>query len=206
MRLGKSKNKKGKKVTQESFPMDSVIAEKLKGINTPILSLDSRWHELFQKEEKPADIERLEQELNDAMKEQGKLVNELKDLKKAKKKLMDEIVSGMNSMSEKQKKQNQRLILEMNERIDKNTDLVMEMPEKIRLANEKLLTAGALRSYHSISRTDAKKQSLSEEITELQELLDQKMRERSQLEEDYNKIYAYMHDLLGAEIISLFEK
>ena len=70
---------------------------------------------MFPQGEKPADIEALEERLNDLLKKQGRLVNEIKDLKKAKKKLMDSIVAGMEGSSarDNRKKENQqRLLLE----------------------------------------------------------------------------------------------
>ena len=61
------------------------ISQILKGKKVPILVLDQRWHKLFPDGVKPNEIVSIEQKVNELLKEQGKLVNEIKDLKKAKK-------------------------------------------------------------------------------------------------------------------------
>ena len=98
-----------KKNATENIPVE----ELLKGKKIPILVLDQRWHKLFPGGKKPADIQVLEKELNELLKEQGKRVNTIKGLKTGKKKLMDAIVSGMNEEnSDKKKNKQQKLLLE----------------------------------------------------------------------------------------------
>ena len=48
----------------------------------PIITLDPKWHELFPNDAKTPVINQLEKKLNDLLKQQGKLVNEIKDMKK----------------------------------------------------------------------------------------------------------------------------
>ena len=59
-----------------SFEM--TVRSALKGREIPILVLDARWHTLFPKGEKPEDIVQLEEQLNEHLKNQGRLVNEIK--------------------------------------------------------------------------------------------------------------------------------
>ena len=54
------------------------IKNALKGRSVPILVLDTRWHKLFPAGQKPADIARQEEVLNDLLKRQGFLVNDIK--------------------------------------------------------------------------------------------------------------------------------
>ena len=56
----------------------------VKNKKLPILTLDSRWHELFPDEKKTHRIRDLEQKLIKLLKTQGKLVNEIKDMKNLK--------------------------------------------------------------------------------------------------------------------------
>ena len=62
----------------------------------PIVTLDNKWHKIWTMIEKPGSVKKDEKVLNDLLRRQGKLGCELKDIKKLKKKLMDEIVSSMD--------------------------------------------------------------------------------------------------------------
>ncbi len=186
--------------------MDMILAAAVQNSQVPILILDQRWHELFPVGRKPANIVTLEEQLANLMKEQGKLVNEVKDLKRAKKKLMDEIVTNMNHLSEKKSKQNQKLIKEMNERIELDSQKVMDLPRQIKDANERLLVEGVQLCYHHLHGSSDTIDALAEEIKRLGESLDQKLQEKENLENEQNRVYSYMHDLLGPEIVELFDR
>ena len=63
----------------------------LSGKKIPILTLDNKWHKLFTQTEATPAVQSLEKRLTDLVKRQGKLNTESKDIKKIKRKLMDEI-------------------------------------------------------------------------------------------------------------------
>lgn len=127
------------KKSEENIPIEQL----LKGKKIPILVLDQRWHKLFPGGKKPEEVVELEKQLNERLKEQGKLVNGIKDLKKGKKKLMDAIVSGMSSQeNDKKREKQQKLLLETNERIEKESDRLMELPYEIKAVNQQLLVTG----------------------------------------------------------------
>ena len=67
------------------------FSQALEGKKIPILTLDNKWYHLFT-EEKRQEVSGLEQQLNALLKQQGKLNNEIKDIKRLKKNLMGEIV------------------------------------------------------------------------------------------------------------------
>ena len=50
----------------------------------PIVILDERWHRLFPEKEKTSEIRKLEKNLNELLKRQGQITNDLKALKKIK--------------------------------------------------------------------------------------------------------------------------
>ncbi len=66
------------------------------GKNIPILTLDNKWHRLLKEIGETKEMRRLQDELNDLIKYQGKINTEEKDLKKIKNNLMSEIVKNMN--------------------------------------------------------------------------------------------------------------
>jgi len=188
---------------------EDLIRNALKGKQIPILVLDTRWHSLFPKGEKPEEIAALEEQLNNLLKRQGKLVNELKDLKHAKKKLMDGIVAGMagSSARDKKKKDNQhRLLLETKERIQQDSDELMDLPYQIKEINEALLITGAKYCFERLSDGDEKLQEVSAEIKELRAELTNLKEYKEELEESLDSAYSLMHGLLGHDVMNLFDK
>ncbi len=183
------------------------IAELLKGKKVPILVLDQRWHKLFPGGVKPAHIAAIEENLNALLKEQGKLVNEIKELKKAKKKLMDAIVSGMaSSGNDKKKDKQQKLLLETKERIEEQSDRLMELPYEIKKMNEDLLVNGVAYCYEELKTRAQSLENLKAEIDAQREELKEKVAYRVELEESVDASYSLMHDLLGREVMNIFDK
>ena len=66
----------------------------------PIVVLDERWHQMFNVIEKPKLVKDLEDEVNALLKKQGQVNNDLKEVKKIKNKLMQEIVEQMEVSGE----------------------------------------------------------------------------------------------------------
>ena len=183
------------------------IAELLRGKKVPILVLDQRWHKLFPGGVKPAHIAAIEENLNALLKEQGKLVNEIKDLKKAKKKLMEAIVSGMSSSgNDKKKDKQQKLLLETKERLEAQSDRLMELPYEIKKTNEDLLINGVAYCYEELKIRAQSLEDLKGEIDSRREELKEKVAYRVELEESVDATYSLMHDLLGREVMNLFDK
>lgn len=61
---------------------ENSFREALSTAKIPVLVLDQKWHRLFAISGKPDDVKQLEEELNELLARQGKLNNELKELKK----------------------------------------------------------------------------------------------------------------------------
>ncbi len=182
-----------------------ILSDTLDKRKIPVLVLDSRWYDLFPADKKPSSISQLEDKVNDLLKEQGRLVNELKDMKRAKKKLMGEIVSKMGYMTEKEKKQNQRLILEMNERIEVETRRVMDLPYEIQKANQELLVEGI---YLFCAEVGGSRQEMNQLKGDIQILHDKLMDMQDKYEEmqkNSDQTYSYLHNLIGPTANVLFD-
>ena len=63
---------------------DDVFRPALAGRKIPILTLDGKWHQLFNQTQPDKRIKRLEEKLNDLLKRQGKANTEIKDIKRLK--------------------------------------------------------------------------------------------------------------------------
>lgn len=185
--------------------IEDSLKELLRGQQIPILILDTRWHALFPPEKKTSTIKGLEERLGDLLKEQGKLVNEIKDLKYAKKKLLDSLVSNMGENSEKKSQKSTNLIMEMNERIEKHTARIMELPFLIKEANNRLLVTGIKICYQRLSAEKEELELLEEEINAMRQILKSKVAYKVQKEEEREYIYSTMHDMLGPVVIEVFD-
>ena len=114
----------------------------LKGRKIPILVLDHKWHRLFDFMEPDKAINKMEEELNNLLKQQGKLNSQMKDIKRIKKRLMDEIMELMekdDASSERKRDENRRLIEECNEKMDAFSDELLDLPVRIHEVNHDLM-------------------------------------------------------------------
>lgn len=189
--------------------LEITVRKALKGKNVPILILDQRWHKLFPQMDKPPEVFALEDKLNTLLKRQGFLVNEIKDLKKTKNKLMDGIVSSMSEETEitdKKKRNQQRLMLEINERIQDESDELMDLPRKIKAVNEDLLVIGVGYCFDRLENGDEEVQQLAKEIKTMRKELSEKEQLKADLEDSMDSAYALMHGLLGHDIMNIYDR
>lgn len=187
--------------------------EVFKGKKIPILTLDSRWYELFPEDNKPSHIKALEDKLNELMKRQGKLANDMKDLKRLKSKLMDEIIVNMdaddsNQGKQKQKKmsQNQKLILEIGEKMNATEDELADIPYLIKDANEELIIESAKIWYTSLNTNTDNIEEINQWVLRVRDELKEKLLIKQDLEMNNVRIYSYMHDLLGPDVTQAFDE
>lgn len=187
---------------------ERALSNAIKGQQIPILVLDTRWHSLFPKSGKPSHIASLEEDLNVLLKRQGFLVNDLKNSKKTKKKLMESIVANMGKDSPqdiKRKEKQQELLLEINERITTESDELMELPRQIKQANEILMIESARYCFERLSESDEQVKELDTEIREIRSVLRDKQEEKEYLEESRDSAYSLMHSILGRSVMNLFD-
>ena len=144
------------------------FAGALKGKKVPILTLDQKWHRLFAIHGKPEAVKELESELNELLKRQGKLNNDLKELKKKKNLLMDNIVQNMegsteeasNSSKARKLEEDRQKIDEIKALTESYEDELLELPNKIKATNE-LLMIKSMDYFYEIIRVNKEE---SEEI------------------------------------------
>ena len=117
-------------------------ALKNKGVftNIPILTLDERWYRLVNDKIKTDEIAYWEKQVNELLKKQGRLNTDIKDIKKLKKQLINDVVENMESdddsrARQKLMNQNQRLIQESKDKIANLEDELMELPRELARAN-----------------------------------------------------------------------
>lgn len=183
----------------------------LEGKKIPVLTLDNKWYRLLT-EEARREVSGLEEQLNSLLKQQGKLNNEVKDIKRLKKKLMNEIVSlmdeaGQDEDSENARKieQNKKLVKECNERLEARQDQLLEIPRQIDQANFQLMLATMDCCYDTMQENKEGIREIAEWVSEVRVELKKRLVRKQEMEQRNSDIYAYMHDVFGAEVIEIFD-
>ena len=199
-----------KKKVKEDFDYAALVRNR----KLPILTLDSRWHKIYENKKKDARIRKLEDDLNSKIKQQGKVNTDLKELGKLKKKLMSEIVNNMgessNSKQEilRQKKlgKSKRFIEEINSKVENYENQKLELPSEIRRANEALMVATAEQCYEQILDNEVKLKELTEWIEKTRTELKRRIIIKQEMEEHNENMYSYLHDMLGPEFMQIFDE
>lgn len=182
----------------------------VKNQKLPILTLDSRWHGLFTEDQKSDLMKELEQKINNLLKKQGKLVNDIKDMKKLKSSLLSDImaVSSDTDGKEKEKKleKNKQYINELNEKIEKAMDELADIPYRIKEENEELMAESIHMFYDRLEKNKAELKEVAEWINQIRDELKQKILLKQDLELKNSMIYTYMHDILSVDLMEMFDK
>lgn len=187
------------------------IKESLKGIRVPILTLDANWYNLIPDNEKPDEIKLLEKKVNEYLKRQGQVNNDLKEVKKIKKQLIQEVVDNMeddqsNPAKRKKMERNQRLIQEAKEKITQLEDDTISIPKYLADANIELLAATVRYCYNKLNSNSEDIELLDKWINETRIKLKKNLLIKQDKETKNNKIYGYMHDVLGSEIMGRLDR
>lgn len=192
------------------MPQDEeVFRAALVGKKIPLLTLDHQWHRLFTQTGDNEEIHKLEEELNELLKRQGKLNTEIKSLSAFKKKLMQEIVAIMEleDSADKERKmaENKRLIEETNEKIENYKDELLELPKKIDDTNFNLMLATMQVCYAKIKKNVDDIDEINQWIQKFRVELKKKTLLKQKKEIWNNELYSYMHAIFGPDVIEMFD-
>lgn len=179
----------------------------------PILVLDQKWHRLFAIHEKTDEIKEAEANLNALLARQGKLNNDLKEYKKLKNKLMDNIVQNMDGsnkeITDEQRQKNQdddkRLIDELNQKTEAAEEELLEIPKQIKAENSTLMLLSMEYFYSKIRVNQEEAQEIDAWIKQVRVDLKKNIIKKQNREINNREIYNYLHDILGPEVLDLFD-
>lgn len=191
---------------------DETFKQALVGKKIPILTLDNKWHKLFTKSEFSSELQGMELQLNELLKRQAKVNSESKEVRKLKKKLMEDVVLLADAMGEhptkKQEKsmeEHKRLIEECNEKMDAYEEEMVELPRQINQLNNQLMLITMEVCYKKLHQSADELAEIEEWISEIRRELKKKVIRKKEKEAVINRLYAYMHDIFGADVIELFD-
>lgn len=192
---------------------DYTYMQALRNKKVPLLVLDPDWHELFPEHRKTDGIRRREKRLSDLIKEQGQTSNDIKEYEKAKKVIMDNIVNNMTDGSEpggflkaRKQEKNQKLMAELNDKITEAEENQKQIPAQIQSANKELLVEAMKVCYDELIYNTRQIEALEEWIRETRNQLKDKILEKQDMEMRNTQMYKYMHNLLGAKTVEIFDR
>lgn len=183
------------------------------GKKVPLLVLDQKWHRLFAIHGKTDQIREIETQLDRYLAEQGQCNNDLEDLKKLKSKLMSNIVQNMDGTTEiadsvsRQKKldDDKRMIDEINEKVENLEDRLLELPKLIDETNESLMLMSMDYFSEKIITNREESKEIEEWISGIRIELKKNIIKKQNRDINNREIYAYLHDIFGAEVLDLFD-
>ena len=185
----------------------------LKANRIPTLVLDQKWHRLFAISGKPQNVQDLEVKEKEILLRQGHLNQEIKSLKKIKQDLMNGIVQNMEgadaqaatTQSEKNLKDNKRLLDETNAKMEADEDELMEIPKQLKEVNDELMLATMNFCYERLRINSHEAAEITEWITNIRIELKKNIIKKQNREINNKEIYAYLHDIFGKDVMQLFD-
>lgn len=191
---------------------DEIFEPALAGKKIPILTLDNKWHKLFTQKEYTPEIRQMENEINKLLKRQAKVNEESREVKKLKKAKMDEIVVLADEMGKAPSKKLDRKLEECrqtvtacNEKIDACEEEMIELPRQISRINHRLMIATMEVCYRRLERNTAELEEIEEWIGSIRRELKKKVVRKQEKEAMNHRLYSYMHDIFGADVIEIFD-
>ncbi|MBO6112795.1 MAG: hypothetical protein J6P45_07080 [Lachnospiraceae bacterium] len=184
----------------------------LKSIHVPVLTLDNKWHKLFN-DGGSAELKQHEDRLNELLKEQARISEEMKALRKVKSTLMDDIVenmpdgegSNMTKAQEKKVSESRRLIEEANEKMASYDDRLLELPREIEEENYALMLITMDKCYDELLDNTEEIENIGAWIKKMRMELKKNILKKQQMEVKNVELYSYMHDIFGPDVIGIFD-
>lgn len=185
----------------------------LKGKTLPIVTLDNKWYQLFDSSRRTFTLTSLEKKLNKLLQRQGQLYNDLKDMKLAKRTLMDKVLENMDgteedyefSLQEKKLDASQRLIKDLIDKINAGEKELDEIPALIESTNKKLLIEGMRICYLAMKENQKDIDAINAWIDSIRVETKKKVIMRQEIQDENNNMYSYIHDILGVEVVDVFD-
>jgi hypothetical protein len=179
--------------------------------NLPILTLDQRWYRLVPEVSKTDEIRYWEKRVNELLKKQGQLNEDILQVKKLKKGLLRGIVNTMEEDDNNPKKQkimseSQRLVYEAKDKIASLEEESEDMPKKLRDANLHLFVETVKMCYARINQNNEDLEVLDQWIEQTRIKLKKNLLIKQDKEDMNNQMYSSLHAMLGPSIMSELDR
>ena len=176
----------------------------------PILTLDQRWYQLMPEHKKTDEVRYWERRVNELLKKQGRVLEDIKDVENLKGILMDGIVQNMDETDEQKHKkrmtQSRRLIFEAKDKLDELRGKAEDVPTQLQRANQKLMIETVKACYNTINETEKDLDALDDWIEKTRVLLKKNLLIRQDKQDMNDGIYSGMHSLFGSELMTKMDR
>ena len=201
----------GKRTKEEE--LEERYLESLRYVKVPLLTLDPRWHQLFPDHLKTRKLVHLEKQLNKLIQKQGQTNNDLKEYEKTRKIIMNNVLNNMTDGHEidspirsKRQDANQKLLEELRQKTMEAEELLDRLPDEITLANQELLIESMRICYETLIQNTKEIEWEEQWIGKVREELTEHILMKQEKELRNTETYKYMHDLLGAKVVEIFDR
>lgn len=198
---------------QDRQSQAEAFEEQFRKKNVPLLILDEKWIEIFPEHMQNSLIREKAAELAELLKAQGKYVDELKGLKRYKSQMMQEIVENMGPddspvglLKRRKLEKNHKKITQIKEDISEKEDALADIPYQIRDVNSELLMESTRICYQNLTENQERIDDLDAEIADVREKLKYLLLEKQDCEMKNEKIYTYLHSMLGPEMMEQLDE
>lgn len=176
----------------------------------PILTLDQRWYQLMPEHKKTDEVRYWERRVNELLKKQGRVLEDIKDVENLKGMLMDGIVQNMDEADEQKHKkrmtQSRRLIFEAKDKLDELRGKAEDVPTQLQRANQKLMIETVKACYNTINENEKDLDALDDWIEKTRVLLKKNLLIRQDKQDMNDGIYSGMHSLFGSELMTKMDR
>lgn len=171
----------------------------------PILIYVPEWIQLFSNY-RSRSMEKVIAKLEELISREKECETELNNLEKRKKIVMNKILyiskdlnenndeAALHKMEEAEKE-----IIEINRKIPELMEELEELPNLINIQNTQLLKETIKRSYELIKEHKAESEKCQEQVNEIRQKLAVLIQKKVDTEERVNKLYSFIHGMLGAD-------
>lgn len=187
------------------------IEEILKTKKLPVVLLDPSWHAAKQHIQSEI-IDQAEKELQELLKEQGRLNTDYKEYTVIKQNFLKEILVLSNKAQEGDDRALEELnklhqsTLGANQKIEEIEGRLEVIDDEINSKNKEIISEMTAVGYGFIDTYKQKNEVLEAEITELRLQLLQKTQQKKESEAFLKDIYNYLHNIVGREQIEVIDK
>ena len=175
-----------------------------------ILTLDQRWYQLMPEHKKTDEVRYWERRVNELLKKQGRVLEDIKDVENLKGILMDGIVQNMDETDEQKHKkrmtQSRRLIFEAKDKLDELRGKAEDVPTQLQRANQKLMIETVKACYNTINENEKDLDALDDWIEKTRVLLKKNLLIRQDKQDMNDGIYSGMHSLFGSELMTKMDR
>ena len=198
-----------KRVDEDYIELEDIV-QKIKRKRIPPLTLDVKWQAIFNTPDKPSNIAKLEKQLNDIIKRQGGINNDMKDLKRIKKQLMQEIVVNMDSpedsRADKKVRKSKELIEDINDKLILLEDEELDIPDNMAEVNAQLMLESMDEILDSYEANEEDIEVLESWINETRVELKKRVLLLQNKKEENAMMEKYLTDMVDSDIIRDYKR